>query len=62
MSLDILAHLTGSSDGGHTWSSPQVFLGGYQCPCLRRLSDGALVHSTHRMELVPEKIGKTAQS
>ena len=48
--------LTRSSDGGRSWSPPQVFLGGYQCPCLTRLRDGTLVHSTHRKELVPEAI------
>ncbi len=48
--------LTRSSDGGRSWSPPQVFLGGYQCPCLTRLRDGTLVHSTHRKELVPDAI------
>jgi len=45
-----------SSDQGLSWSSPQVFLGGYQCPNLTRLGDGTLVHSTHRKELVPAAI------
>jgi len=48
--------LTDSEDGGRTWSSPRVFLGGYQCPNLTRLRDGALVHSTHRFELVPSEV------
>ena len=48
--------LTHSSDGGATWSAPQVFLGGYQCPNLRRLRDGSLIHHTHRFELVNESI------
>jgi hypothetical protein len=48
--------LTRSTDGGHTWSPPRVFLGGYQCPCLTQLKDGALIHSTHRTELVPAEI------
>ena len=48
--------LTRSADGGRTWSPPRVFLGGCQCPNLTRLRDGALIHSTHRMELVPEEI------
>ncbi len=48
--------LTRSMDGGRTWSLPRVFLGGNQCPNLTRLSDGALIHSTHRMELVPAEI------
>jgi len=48
--------LTRSADGGRTWSPPEVFLGGYQCPCLTRLADGALTHSTHRMELVTPEI------
>jgi hypothetical protein len=51
--------LTRSKDGGGTWSSPEVFLGGYQCPNLTRLRDGTLVHSTHRMELVTEEIAAT---
>jgi hypothetical protein len=45
-----------SADGGKSWSRPEVFLGGYQCPNLTRLKDGTLIHSTHRMELVPEEI------
>ncbi len=40
--------LTRSVDGGQSWSAPQVFLGGYQCPCLTRLRAGALILSTHR--------------
>jgi len=48
--------LTHSEDGGATWSRPHVFLGGNQCPSLTRLRDGVLIHSTHRMELVPEEI------
>jgi len=44
--------LTRSRDGGRTWSTPQAFWAGGQCPCLARLADGALVHHTHRMELV----------
>ena len=51
--------LTRSADGGRTWSETEVFLGGYQCPCLTRLGDGTLVHSTHRMELVPGGIAAT---
>jgi hypothetical protein len=49
--------LTRSVDGGQSWSAPQVFLGGYQCPCLTRLRDGTLILSTHRMELAPEELG-----
>jgi sialidase-1 len=48
--------LTRSADGGQRWSTPQVFLGGYQCPCLTRLRDGTLIHSTHKMELVREEV------
>ena len=48
--------LTRSVDRGETWSAPQVFAAGNQCPCLTRLRDGTLVHSTHRMELVPEEV------
>jgi hypothetical protein len=48
--------LTHSVDAGATWSSPQVFLGGYQCPNLRRLRDGALIHHTHRFELVTQAL------
>ena len=48
--------LTRSGDGGKTWSVPEVFGAGNQCPCLTRLADGTLVHSTHRMELVPEEV------
>ncbi|NKB69872.1 MAG: hypothetical protein GKR89_22600 [Candidatus Latescibacteria bacterium] len=44
--------LTHSVDGGASWSPPQVFLGGYQCPNMRRLRDGTLIHHTHRFELV----------
>ena len=51
--------LTRSADGGATWSPPEVFLGGYQCPNLTRLRDGTLVHSTHRMELVTREIWDT---
>ena len=50
--------LTDSEDNGRTWSSPRVFLGGYQCPNLTRLRDGALIHSTHRFELVPPEIAE----
>jgi hypothetical protein len=49
--------LTRPVGGGRSWSSPQVFLGGYQCPCLTRLRDGTLIHSTHRMELAPDELG-----
>lgn len=52
--------LTRSTDGGRTWSPPQVFLGGYQCPCLVGLRDGTLVHHTHRMELVEEALYERA--
>ena len=45
-----------SADGGKTWSSPRIFLAGCQCPCLTRLGDGTLIHSTHHMELVTEEI------
>jgi len=48
--------LTRSADEGQTWSAPQGFLAGYQCPDLTRLRDGTLVLSTHRMDLVPEEI------
>jgi hypothetical protein len=48
--------LTRSRDGGRTWSPPRVFLGGFQCPNLTRLSDGTLIHLTHRTELVPSEI------
>lgn len=48
--------LTRSADDGDSWSQPQVFLAGYQCPCLARLEDGTLIHSTHRMELVTPAI------
>ena len=44
--------LTRSVDYGQSWSDPQVFLGGYQCPCLTLLRDGTLIHSTHKTELV----------
>lgn len=44
--------ITRSADQGCTWSTPQAFLAGYQCPCLARLRDGSLIHHTHRMELV----------
>jgi hypothetical protein len=49
--------LTRSADGGQSWSLPQVFLAGYQCPCLTRLRDDTLILSTHRMELAPEELG-----
>lgn len=48
--------LTHSEDGGQTWSPPRIFLAGCQCPCLTRLTDGTLIHSTHRMELVTQEI------
>ncbi len=48
--------LTRSGDAGETWSVPEVFAAGNQCPCLTRLRNGTLVHSTHRMELVPEEV------
>jgi len=48
--------LTQSMDGGKTWSAPRIFLAGCQCPCLTRLKDGTLIHSTHRMELVSREI------
>jgi len=48
--------LVRSADGGKSWTRPEVFLGGFQCPNLTRLRDGTLIHSTHRMELVPEEI------
>ena len=54
--------LTRSGDGGETWSGPEVFLGGDQCPCLTRLGDGVLVHSTHRMELVPGEMASEQQA
>lgn len=54
--------LTRSVDGGQSWSLPQVFLAGYQCPCLTRLRDGALILSTHRMELAPDEIGTLAEA
>ena len=53
--------LTNSEDGGRVWSSPRVFLAGYQCPNLTRLRGGALIHSTHRMELVPPEIAAELQ-
>ena len=43
--------LTDSEDGGRTWSSPRVFLGGYQDPNLTRLRDGALIHCNCRPDL-----------
>ncbi len=48
--------LVHSDDGGATWTSPQIFLAGAQCPNLRRLEDGTLHHHTHRFELVNESI------
>lgn len=48
--------LTHSTDNGETWSPPQSFLSGYQCPDLTRLKNGTLVLSTHRLELVSKEI------
>jgi len=48
--------LTHSDDGGGTWTQPQVFLAGAQCPNLCRLRDGTLLQHTHRFELVNEAI------
>ncbi len=54
--------LTHSDDDGATWTSPQVYLAGGQCPNLRRLADGTLIHHTHRFELVNEAIFETIRS
>ena len=54
--------LTHSVDEGISWSAPEVFLGGYQCPNLRRLRDGSLIHHTHRFELVTEALYDAADT
>jgi len=48
--------ITHSTDTGKTWSAPQSFLSGYQCPDLTRLKNGTLILSTHRFEIVSENI------
>ena len=48
--------ITHSDDLGENWSQPRIFLSGWQCPCLTRLRDGALLHSSHRFELVSPEI------
>lgn len=48
--------ITHSTDLGHTWTQPQTFLSGYQCPDLTRLKNSTLVLSTHRIELVSQEI------
>ena len=45
--------LSDSQDMGKTWTDPRVIAAGNQCPCIDRLSDGTLLISTHRMEMVP---------
>ena len=45
-----------SDDEGVSWTAPQVFMAGAQCPNLRRLRDGALLQHTHRFELVNDTI------
>ena len=42
--------------GTETWSPPRILFGGWQCPCLTRLSDGTLIHSSHRFEIVSADI------
>lgn len=51
--------ITHSDDLGQTWTPPRVILAGWQCPCLTRLRDGTLIHSSHRFELVSEAILKS---
>ena len=51
--------LTHSDDLGETWSEPRVILSGWQCPCLTRLRDGALLHLSHRFEIVSPEIRST---
>lgn len=48
--------LTHSIDNGQTWSHPQSFLSGYQCPDLTRLKEGTLILSSHRFEIVSNDI------
>lgn len=46
--------LTRSTDGGETWTRPpRVFQGGGQCTGAALLSDGVVLFTTHRMEVVP---------
>jgi len=55
--------LTTSHDLGKTWSPPRTILAGWQCPCLTRLSDGTLLHSSHRFEIVsPEIMSKYGET
>jgi hypothetical protein len=48
--------ITHSDDLGQTWSPPRILFSGWQCPCLTRLSDGTLLHSSHRFEIVSPQI------
>jgi len=48
--------ITQSSDLGETWSPPRILFSGWQCPCLTRISDGTLIHSSHRFEIVSADI------
>lgn len=54
--------LTHSEDYGASWSTPQVFQAGGQCPNLRRLHDGTLIVHTHRFELVNTSIYDAIQA
>ena len=48
--------ITHSDDLGLSWSQPRILFSGWQCPCLTRLGDGTLIHSSHRFEIVSPEI------